>query len=59
MTAEELMTALIADIRRIENETTRKDAHRRMVVHCMNETMRWASERVQTPRPRDDEGSNG
>lgn len=47
MTAEDLMTRLIADIRRIEHEGQRRDAHRRMVVHCMNETMAWIADQAR------------
>ena len=50
MTAEQLAERLTADIRRIENETTRDKAHWRMVVHVMNETLKWGSERLQQPR---------
>ena len=49
MTAADLAAKLTDDIRRIEATTLRRDAHRAIAVHCMNETMRWCSERLQTP----------
>lgn len=52
MTAEDLVTKLIADVRRIESETPRHSVHRAMVVHCINETVRLVERRAsQPPQP--------
>src|SRR5699024_1743157 len=55
MTANDLADKLADDIRRIEAESLRKNAHRRMVVHVMNETLRWGAERLENPQPQEED----